>query len=351
MLAGVEADEMPSGKRRATAPTRKLALPSHDIALEADEPARANPDASVRALDDAALCGRIEDSSNNVWVARDGFEPVHRLGEGESVVIEVCEETHAEFDGIAHGGRRSRMRKRRAKRDRNRLLAHATGPGVSRARRRLIGVAAVITAVALAALTISPAALLDRIAALRSQPFVFALVVAGLYLARPLVAWPMSLCSAVVGYGYGFWGLPLALAGVLVTCLLPYLFGRYAGDADALGRIGHAGERFFARTGGSRGVAAARLAPLPADPVSVGAGLSGVSPREYLLGTLVGEVPWTVAAVLAGSSLSTLAVAGLRGAGVELALAAGALAVLALAGPAYGYLRERRAHQNVSEQS
>ncbi|WP_435075990.1 TVP38/TMEM64 family protein [Halococcus sp. AFM35] len=222
---------------------------------------------------------------------------------------------------------------------------------MSRARRRLVGVAVVITAVALAALTVSPAALLDRIADLRSQPFVFALVVAGLYLARPLVAWPMSLCSAVVGYGYGLPGVPLALAGVLLTCLPPYALGRYAGDASALGRIGHAGERFFARVGGSRGVAAARLAPLPADPVSVGAGLSGVGVREYFLGTLVGEVPWTVAAVLAGSSLSTLTVAGLGSAGVELALAAGALAVLALAGPAYGYLRERRVHQNVSEQS
>lgn len=286
-----------------------------------------------------------------MWVAREGFETVHRLGEVEFVVIEVCEEAHAEFDGIAHSGRRSPVRKRRAKRDRNRLLAHATGPGVSRARRRLVGVAVTIAVVALAALTISPTTLLDRIAALRSQPFVFALVVAGLYLARPLVAWPMSLCSAVVGYGYGLPALPLALAGVLVTCLPPYALGRYAGDASALERIGHAGERFFVRTGGSRGVAAARLAPLPADPVSVGAGLSGVGIRKYCLGTLVGEVPWTVAAVLAGSSLSTLAVSGLRGAGVELVLAAGALAVLALAGPAYGYLRERRAHQNVSEQS
>jgi uncharacterized membrane protein YdjX (TVP38/TMEM64 family) len=286
-----------------------------------------------------------------VRVARDGFEPVHRFGEGEFVVIEAREEAHAEFDGIAHAGGRSSTPKRRVKRDRNRLLARPVGSGVSRARRRLVGVAAVITAVALAALAISPAALLGRIAALRSQPFVFALVVAGLYLARPLVAWPMSLCSAVVGYGYGLPGLPLALAGVLVTCLPPYALGRYAGDASALGRVGHAGERFFARTGGSRGVAAARLAPLPADPVSVGAGLSGVGIRKYCLGTLVGEVPWTVAAVLAGSSLSTLAVAGLEGAGVELVLAACALAILALAGPAYDYFRERRAHQNVSEQS
>ena len=98
-------------------------------------------------------------------------------------------------------------------------------------------------------------------------------------------------------------------------------------------------------------MAAARLAPLPADPVSVGAGLSGVGLREYLLGTAAGEIPWTVVAVLAGSSLSRLTADGLGGTSVELALAAGALALVLLARPIYERLREHRGHQNVSEQS
>jgi uncharacterized membrane protein YdjX (TVP38/TMEM64 family) len=223
---------------------------------------------------------------------------------------------------------------------------------VFRPHRRLVGIAVIVGAVALAALTISPETLLAWADSLRSRPVVFGLVVAALYLGRPLVAWPMSLCSAVVGYGYGLPGVPLALAGVCVTCLPAYLVGGYAEDSGVLGRFGHAGERFFERTGGVRGVAAVRLAPLPADPVSAGAGLSGVALRPYLLGTLLGEIPWTVAAVLAGHSLSRLAVSGLDGVGIELALAAGAIALLVLAGPAYEHLRDRRAaHQNVSEQS
>ena len=227
---------------------------------------------------------------------------------------------------------------------------------MQRARRRLVGVAIVATAVALATFTLSPDRVLARLAALRSRPAVFAAVVAALYLVRPLLAWPLSLCSAVVGYGYGLVGLPFALVGVCLTCLPPYLLGRYAGNDTAtkigvLGRLRGSGERFFERTGGVRGVAAARLAPLPADPVSVGAGLSGVGPRSYLLGTLLGEIPWTIAAVLAGRSLDRLATAGLAGASVELVVAAGAVALLVLAGPACEVLREQRPHQNVSEQS
>ncbi|WP_228842427.1 TVP38/TMEM64 family protein [Halococcus agarilyticus] len=227
---------------------------------------------------------------------------------------------------------------------------------MQRARRRLLGIAIVVVAVALAALTLSPDRVLARLAALRTRPAAFAAVVAALYLVRPLVAWPLSLCSAVVGYGYGLVGLPFALVGVCATCLPPYFLGRYAGsDADTesgvLGRLSGSGERFFERTGGVRGVAAARLAPLPADPVSVGAGLSGVGLRAYLLGTLLGEIPWTIAAVLAGRSLDRLATAGLAGASVELAVVAGVIALLVLAGPTYEFLRERWPHQNVSEQS
>ena len=223
---------------------------------------------------------------------------------------------------------------------------------MSRARRRLVGGFVLVVSVVVAALVVPVDALLAWVGTLRSRPVLFGLVVAVLYLGRPLVAWPISLCSAVVGYGYGLAGVPLALCGVCLTCVPPYLLGRYVGvDTGVFGSLGRSGERFFETTGGFRGVVAARLAPLPADPVSAGAGLSGVAPRNYLLGTLVGEIPWTVVAVLAGSSLSKLAVAGLDGVSVELALAAGALSLFVVAGPLYEHLRERAGHQNVSEQS
>lgn len=362
MFAGVEPDEMPRRERRTAAPAGELALADDDVALEADERTGTNPKSAVLAFDDAAFFGFIEDFARRPWIVRHGFEAVHRRREVEFVVFEMREECNAEFDWVvAHGIARSSVclsvvraasrESGRAATDRNGLVARAPDSCVSRTRRRFVGIAVVASMVALAALTISPDALVVWAGDLRSRPLAFGLVVAVVYLFRPLVAWPMSLCSAVVGYGYGLLGVPLALCGVCVTCLPPYLLGRYAsGDVGVLGRLGGAGERFFERTGGIRGVAAARLAPLPADPVSVGAGLSGVPLRPYLLGTLVGEIPWTVAAVLAGRSLPRLAVSGLRGAGIELALAAGAVALLVLVGPASEYLRERRgAHRNVSE--
>ena len=93
-----------TGRERCTAaPTGELALPRDDVALETDEPSRPNPNPSVFAFDDTALFGRIEDTAGGVWITRDGFESIHRFGEGEFVVIEGREEAHAEFDHVAHG--------------------------------------------------------------------------------------------------------------------------------------------------------------------------------------------------------------------------------------------------------
>jgi uncharacterized membrane protein YdjX (TVP38/TMEM64 family) len=223
----------------------------------------------------------------------------------------------------------------------------------------VVGIAVVVGAVALAGLALSPDRVLERLAALRSWPAAFAAVVTALYLVRPLVAWPLSLCSAVVGYGYELVGLPFALVGVCVTCLPPYVLGRYAGgnndtesESGLVGRLSGSGECFFERTGGgSRGCRRAARAAASRPGVGRCRPLRGRF-REYLRGTLLGEIPWTVAAVLAGRSLDRLATAGLAGASVELAVAAGAIALLVLAGPTYEFVRDRRRpHQNVSEQS
>lgn len=221
---------------------------------------------------------------------------------------------------------------------------------VSRVPRWAVGTTVFGSVVVLGAVLVSPDAVLAWVATLRTHPMLFALAVVALYTVRPVLVWPLSFCSAVVGYGFGIVGLPFALACVCLSCLPAYALGRYAGDGSGLlDRIGTAGERFFEHTGGVRGVVAARLAPLPAEPVSFGAGVSGIGLQAYLVGTVIGEIPWTVAAVFAGDSVSRLATEGLEGVGVEFVVAALAVAGLLLAGPAYEHLRER--HQNVSEQS
>lgn len=203
----------------------------------------------------------------------------------------------------------------------------------------MLGVAAAVTVL------LSPEKLLVGLAAMSNRPVLFGTALVVLYLVRPLFAWPISPISALVGYVLGVtYGVPIALVGATATCLPPFLFARYVdGSGEAteglLGRLGRAGRQIVEITGASRGVLAARLSPVPADPVSYGAGFSGVSVRAFVAGTFVGEIPWVVLEVLAGASMRQLSVDGL-GTGLHVVVVSAALAVLVLAGPAYRHVRQ-----------
>jgi uncharacterized membrane protein YdjX (TVP38/TMEM64 family) len=207
-------------------------------------------------------------------------------------------------------------------------------------RRQLAGTATLVVVVLLAALLFSPHRTVEQFRHLASDPISFGLALVALYAVRPLFAWPISPISALVGYVLGFaYGIPVALVGATATCLLPFLAVRYVDVSGGLfGRFNDAGERIVSVTGESRGVLAARLSPLPADPVSYGAGFADVSTRAFLVGTFVGEIPWVIVEVMAGVSLRKVSEQGL-GAGVYVLLAAAAISVLLVAGPAYRHVR------------
>jgi uncharacterized membrane protein YdjX (TVP38/TMEM64 family) len=226
------------------------------------------------------------------------------------------------------------------------------------ARRQVAGLA-LLAVVAVASLLAGPDRLLGVARDLADDPLRFGVLLVFVYLVRPLFAWPTTLVAVLAGYAYGpVWGFPVALAGTTGSALLPFLAARYfgtrPGDAGPdegvesgrgsglIARLGDSGERFFAAAGDLRGMVASRLAPAPSDPVSAAAGLSGVSTGAFIAGTAIGEVPWTVAAVLAGSSLDTLSTAGLNAVSWELVAAAAAVAVALLAGPAYRAVSVRR---------
>lgn len=207
-------------------------------------------------------------------------------------------------------------------------------------KRQLAGLTLLGVVVAAVSLASSPARVAAAVADLATSPVRFGAVLLVAYLVRPLVAWPISVLSVVVGVALGPVGVPVALAGAVVTCLPPYLLARRLGhDAGVLGRLGDRGRRYFGAAGDLRGVVAARLAPLPADPVSYTAGLSGVSLPAYLLGTAIGELPWVTAAVLVGASAETVTTDGLHG-GPAVVAGLLALAILLLARPLYRYIRE-----------
>lgn len=213
---------------------------------------------------------------------------------------------------------------------------------MGRLRRGLVAAAVVAVLVAIG-LRVSPVTGLAAARGLLASPW-FPLALVGLYLVRPVLAWPITAISVLVGLRYGVVvGVPIALCGAVGTSLLPYAVARrLRSDAGWAGRLTEGSERFFVAAGSVRGVTAARLAPTPAEAISAAAGLARVPVWAFAVGTAVGELPWTVAAVAAGASLREPVFAG-PVVGANLALAGVLAAALILAGPAYRAVERRRA--------
>jgi len=205
--------------------------------------------------------------------------------------------------------------------------------------RQLLGMAC-LGAVALGGVALfSPDRVVAELEHLATHPLQFAVVLVAVYLARPFLLWPVSSIALVLGYLYGpAVALPLALAGAALTGLPPFLVARYVGDEGLLGFVGDSGRELVDTVGETRGVLAARLSPVPGDPISYAAGLSNVSLGAFLVGTVLGEVPWALVTVFAGSSMRQLSVSGFAVSPGAIVAIAG-LAVVVLSGPLYNKYR------------
>jgi uncharacterized membrane protein YdjX (TVP38/TMEM64 family) len=183
-----------------------------------------------------------------------------------------------------------------------------------------------------AAVLVAPGPVLRWLTWLAADPLRFGLALFAVALVRPLVAWPTTLLAVGAGYGYGFVGIPYALALITLTSVPPFLvarrFGRESWAASA-------GERVVREAGDLRSVVASRLLPAPSDVVSVAAGVSGVSLSTFVVGTTLGELPWALVGVLAGSSLDSLSNATFGMVDWRLVAACALAAVLLLVNPLY----------------
>jgi uncharacterized membrane protein YdjX (TVP38/TMEM64 family) len=202
----------------------------------------------------------------------------------------------------------------------------------------MIGLIGVIVAAAI--VTLSPTVVFDHITWIIADPVRVVLVTTGLAIVRPLLAWPTTFLAVLIGYGIGLGGLPLALGLITFTSIPPYLLGRQYDRATSHSKVG---AEFIERTGDTRSVVATRLIPAPSDVVSVGAGIAGVSLIPFILGTIIGELPWAIAGVLAGASAETLTTLSLRTLIQPQLIAAGSIiAVILIGPPVWAWIRERR---------
>jgi uncharacterized membrane protein YdjX (TVP38/TMEM64 family) len=203
-------------------------------------------------------------------------------------------------------------------------------------RRQLASVAGLLVIAGLAAVFLSPARVVGELEHLATHPVQFALALALVYLVRPFLFWPVSSVAVLLGYLYApTVALPLALAGAALTGLPPFALARYADtDAGVFGVLAEPARDLVDAVGEVRGVVGGRLSPVPGDVVSYAAGLSEVSLSAFLVGTVIGEVPWAVVAIVAGNSMRTLTVSGFQPDPLVLLGIAG-LAVLVLGRPLY----------------
>jgi uncharacterized membrane protein YdjX (TVP38/TMEM64 family) len=208
-------------------------------------------------------------------------------------------------------------------------------------RRQLVGMACLGAVALVAALVFSPAAVVTRLEHLATHPLQFTLALVAVYLVRPFLLWPVSSIALVLGYVYDpVVAIPLALVGAAISGLPPFFVARYArSDVGPFGSVADSGRQLTDAVGETRGVLVARLSPIPGDPISYASGLTNVSLSAFLLGTVVGEIPWALVTVFAGSSMRTLSVTGFA-LNPTTVLAIAGLGVIVLAGPLYNHLRE-----------
>lgn len=225
---------------------------------------------------------------------------------------------------------------------------------------RLLAGTIAVGVIGAAGILISPAEILEIVASVAADPALFGLLVIGLYLLRPLFALPTTPLAFVVGYGYGVTlGIPIALAGVATTVVPVFLAARWFGGADTgaspgplvgwfgglLERTGTTVSRYYETAGPVRGVIVSRLAPIPSDVSTCAAAISGVRLRELVIGTVIGELPWTVAAVVVGSSAAAVTAGGVGELGLTLTVACLLAAIALLAGPVYRTVRSQTHRQ------
>lgn len=147
-----------------------------------------------------------------------------------------------------------------------------------------------------------PQALSAAIASRPAAPLVFL----ALHVAASLLFVPRTLLAVAAGVVFGLaWGVVWAAAGSVLGAVAGFLVARYVNsgliDLESMPRLGPVLRR--AEAGGWRAVTALRLIPIvPHSLANYALGLTRLPLASYAVGSLLGQLPMTVASVELGAA-------------------------------------------------
>jgi len=189
--------------------------------------------------------------------------------------------------------------------------------------------------------TLDPVAISGAIDRYPAAPLAFL----ALHAVASLLFVPRTLLAIVAGLLFGVgWGIFWAEIGSVAGAAAGFILARYINsglfDIERYGRIRLVLERV--ERGGWRAVALLRLIPvMPHSLTNYGLGLTRLSLSAYLFGSLIGQLPMTIAYVDLGAAGGKLVLG--RGGWLEPTLIGVAVLCLSAAIPAYSGWRTRRA--------
>ncbi len=149
-------------------------------------------------------------------------------------------------------------------------------------------------------------ALAQMIGLLRSNMFGPLLFIA-IYTLRPLILFPATVLTLGAGLVFGpVLGVLYTIIGSNMSAMLAFVVGRFLGDGLLDGERTQGIVQSYAnrlRRNSFQTVLIMRFILLPYDLVNYLCGVLQIDWKAYLLATIIGSLPATVAVVLAGSSI------------------------------------------------
>ncbi len=154
---------------------------------------------------------------------------------------------------------------------------------------------------------LSPLAAAQRLITFLSTSGYGPLIYLAIYAVRPLVLFSATLLTVAAGLLFGPWlGILYSTLGGNLSAMVAYSIGRFfgggwVGDPGGVGPVQRYADRMRANSFVT--VMTMRLLFVPFDLVNYLAGLLRIDWQAFLLATIIGSIPGTIAFVLAGASL------------------------------------------------